>query len=173
MEMYQNSMREEIFNPCIFNKKILQAKVRLSTVRYHMHMRMNTHPCAVICHTFLQVIKTCMLQWQELCWSTDNTPCPRRRRKHWLQYDALLIWQGQVDLCWHFLSRLYLKQLDRYKIETRMHNYQPIIVDQRYSNVGWERPLVKISPSCSLVSIFKSLIPRLWISSRNQIVLVV
>ncbi len=43
--------------------------------------------------------------------------------------------------------------------------YQPMILDQRYSNVGLARPLVNISPSCSKVSIFKSLIPRLLISS--------
>ncbi len=158
METKQNSMGEEISNPCIFNKKILQATFQPSAVWYHMHMHTSTHPWAIICHTFLQVIKTCMLHWQSSCWSTVNTPCQRCRRKHWLQYDALLIWQGQMNLCQHSLLRLYLTQLDRYKIKTRMHNYQPIILDWRYSNVGWERPLVKISPSCSVVSIFKSLI---------------
>ena len=61
METKQNSMGEEISDPCIFNEKILQVTVRPSTVQYHMHMRMSTHPCSVIRHTFLQVLKTCML----------------------------------------------------------------------------------------------------------------
>ena len=147
-------------NPNIHVNSIILIQPTLTTVRHSPHILVSD--------------KDCMSPWRSSRWSTVNTPRPWRRRKHWLQHDALLIWQGQVDLCRHrhSLSRLYLKQMVRYKIETRMHNYQPIILDRRYSNVGWERPLVKISPSCSVVSIFRSLIPRLWISSRNQIVLV-
>ena len=55
-----------------------------------------------------------------------------------------------------------------YKNET----YQPTILARRYSKVAWVSPLVKISPNCSLVSIFFNLIPCLWISSQNQMVLV-
>ncbi len=75
----------------------------------------------VVRHSILLVIKTCMSNRRSSRWSTVNTPRLRRRRKHWLQHDALLIWQGQVDLCRHSLSRLYLKQMVRYKIETRMY----------------------------------------------------
>ncbi len=78
-----------------------------------------------------------------------------------------------LNLYWHSLSKLYSKHWTDTRSKQEKCAYQPMILDQRYSNVGWARPLVNISPSCSEVSIFKSLIPRLLISSQNQIVLVV
>ena len=41
----------------------------------------------------------------------------------------------QLMVCQHSLSRLYFVQVAKYKIET-IHNYQPMIFDRRYSNVG-------------------------------------
>ena len=94
--MGENNPIEEISNPCIFNKKILQATVRPSTARYHMHMR----TWSVICDTFLQVIKTCMLHWRSV--EVQLTVLAQGPgEKHWLQYNALQIWQGRVNLCWH------------------------------------------------------------------------
>ena len=50
-------------------------------------------------------------------------------------------------------------------------NYQPMSFFRRYSNCTRGRALVKISPSCSTVSIFINLILSVLINSRNQIVL--
>ncbi len=51
-------------------------------------------------------------------------------------------------------------------------NYHPMSRFWRYSNTAFTSPSVKIFPSCSDVSIFKSLIPLFMISSQNQIVLI-
>ena len=77
-----------------------------------------------------------------------------------------------LNLYRHSLSKLYSKHWTDTRSKQEKCAYQPMILDQRYSNVGLARPLVNISPSCLEVSIFKSLIPCLLISSQNQIVLV-
>jgi hypothetical protein len=70
-----------------------------------------------------------------------------------------------LNLYRHSLSKLYSKHWTDTRSKQEKCAYQPMILDQRYSNVGLARPLVNVSPSCSEVSIFKSLIPRLLISS--------
>ncbi len=70
-----------------------------------------------------------------------------------------------LNLYQHSLSKLYSKHWTDTRSKQEKCAYQPMILDQRYSNVGLARPLVNISPSCSEVSIFKSLILRLLISS--------
>jgi hypothetical protein len=77
-----------------------------------------------------------------------------------------------LSLYRHSLSKFYSKHWTDTRSKQEKCAYQPMILDQRYSDVGLARPLVNISPSCSEVSIFKSLIPRLLISTQNQIVLV-
>jgi hypothetical protein len=78
----------------------------------------------------------------------------------------------QLNLYQYSLLILYSKDWTDTKLKQEKCAYQPMILNRRYSNVGLARPLVNISPSYSEVSIFKSLIPRLLISSQNQIVLV-
>jgi hypothetical protein len=70
-----------------------------------------------------------------------------------------------LNLYLHSLSKLYSKHWTDTRSKQEKCAYQPMILDQRYSNVGLARPLVNISPSCSEDSIFKSLIPHLLISS--------
>jgi hypothetical protein len=77
-----------------------------------------------------------------------------------------------LNLYRHSLSKLYSKHVTDARSKQEKCAYKPMILDRRYSNVGLARPLVNISPGCSEVSIFKSLIPCLLISSQNQIVLV-
>jgi muconolactone delta-isomerase len=77
-----------------------------------------------------------------------------------------------LNLYQHYLLKLYSKHWTDTRLKQEKCAYRPMILDRRYSNVGLAKPLVNISPSCSEVSIFKSLIPYLLISSQNQIVLV-
>ncbi len=69
----------------VYTNSIISIQPTLPTVRHSPHI--------------LASDKDCMSPWRSSRWSTVNTPRPRRRRKHWLQHNALLIWQGQVDLC--------------------------------------------------------------------------
>ena len=52
-----------------------------------------------------------------------------------------------------------------------MNTYHPINFFRRYSNVAWGKHFVQISPSCSVVAIFNTWIPRRIICSLNQCVL--
>ena len=51
-------------------------------------------------------------------------------------------------------------------------HYQPISFFRRYLNVTLGSPLMKISPSCSVVAILRILIPLLMHSRLNQCVLI-
>ncbi len=60
----------------------------------------------------------------------------------------------QLNLYRHSLLKLYSKHWTDTRLKQEKCAYQPMILDQRYSNVGLATPLVNISPSCSEVSIW-------------------
>jgi hypothetical protein len=71
----------------------------------------------------------------------------------------------------HFHSKWIMSTLPLEDRCDPYQNYHPIILSLRYSKVALGKPLVKMSPNCSTVSILTSLIPRFTISSLNQTVL--
>ncbi len=56
-----------------------------------------------------------------------------------------------LNLYQHSLLKLYSKHWTDTRSKQEKCAYQPMILDQRYSNMSLARPLVNISPSCSEV----------------------
>lgn len=90
--------------------------------------------------------------------------CRNHAKNHAGHLEGLFV-GALIGLAQHSLSRDWKSTTNAWK-----SSYQPSNFDRRYSKVARGSPFVKMSPSCSTVSIFRSLMPRRWISSRNHTV---
>ncbi len=114
--------------------------------------------------------------------------CTRRVLQYCTAAHSTTQAKGLTNLAWHSLLSSVLWSLWQCREQNRIQ-YVPcnvkapcvlcpmthhlMILFRRYSNATWGKPLMKISPSCLTVLIFSSWIQLLWISSQNQIVLMV
>ena len=95
--------------------------------------------------------------WSSPC-STGNTPHQSAGENP----DCNMMYFTHIDTP----SRACILNTRQIQDRNQSNVYQPMILERRYSNVTRARPLVKISPSCSEDSIFKS-----WENSRNLLTL--